>query len=140
MSRAALAAYYRAHNMPEEADALSRPKARRKYGNTPTEHAGVVYASKLEAGVAAQLDLLIRTGFVIRYERQVRYEIGPGIWYDADFCVWYADGSAGVLDAKGVLTPVFKLKKKLFEALHGPLILVMEPGAVPLTGGPTNAT
>lgn len=59
---------------------------------------------------------------VLRYTSQVPYLIvvkGTKIGtYYADFVVEYADGHQEVIDVKGVRTAVYKLKKKLVEALH----------------------
>lgn len=40
------------------------------------------------------------------------------ITYKADFQYIDTDGKTHVIDVKGVLTPVFRLKKKLIEAQH----------------------
>lgn len=39
--------------------------------------------------------------------------------YKADFVVTKEDGTVDVIDVKGVVTPLFKLKAKLFEAQYG---------------------
>jgi hypothetical protein len=42
--------------------------------------------------------------------------------YIADFVVEYPDGKIAVMDAKGVKTPVYNLKKKLMLAANNILI------------------
>lgn len=106
-----------------------------KYGNRRTEYAGVTYASGLEALVAAQLDFMQRTtGEVVRWERQVPFDLGSGIRYVADFVVHYATGAPRTIDAKGMLTPEFKLKRKLFEEKYGPLDIVKKWQETPTEG------
>lgn len=46
-----------------------------KYGAQRTERGGIVYASKLEAACAAQLDLEVKAGLIDFYLRQVRFPL-----------------------------------------------------------------
>ena len=39
--------------------------------------------------------------------------------YIADFVVWYKDGSASIIDAKGVRTREYVTKRKLVKAYYG---------------------
>lgn len=97
-----------------------------KYGNKKTLYAGVVYDSKAEADFAQQLNLLKKASDiklrVLDVKRQVPYEVvvnGQKICtYYADFVVTY-HGRTVIYDVKGVKTAVYRLKKKLVEALHG---------------------
>lgn len=114
-----------------QAIAFSKEKGKKpadsKYGNRKTEYNGRMFDSKLEAGHAATLDQMRkakdRKDKVTNVEYQVRYRItvnGLKICdYIADFVVTYADGRTEVVDAKGVLTDVYKLKRKLMKACHG---------------------
>lgn len=98
-----------------------------KYGNRKTAYGGRMFDSVLEAKVAQQLDTLRKATDhffrVTNIEYQVRYPIAVNgvkiCAYVADFVVTYADGHVEVIDAKGMLTPVYKLKKKLMLAAHG---------------------
>jgi hypothetical protein len=45
------------------------------------------------------------------------------ISYVADFVIYYNDGTKRIIDVKGMETPVFKLKKKLFEYKYPELTL-----------------
>lgn len=99
---------------------------RSKYGNRKTEYNGVTYDSKKEAAFAQELDVLKHaTGpdKVASWEGQVPYVCkveGKKICtYKADFVVKYASGEVAVYDVKGVRTAVYRLKKKLVEALYG---------------------
>ncbi len=93
-----------------------------KYRNTPTEVDGFRFASKKEAKRYGELVLLERAGEIVDLRLQPRYplkvnDILVGT-YVGDFT--YRDKDAWVTeDAKGMQTPVFKLKAKLFEALYG---------------------
>ena len=98
-----------------------------KYGNKKTEYNGFTYDSKKEANRAQELDLLERAGEISDIERQVPFvcEVnGKKICtYKADFRYKEKDGTVVVEDVKGVRTGVYKLKKKLVEAIHGVKII-----------------
>lgn len=110
-------------------DAMKRTFAeterRSKYGNVHTEYNGRIYHSAKEAEYAKMLDTLRRAtddkDRVIRVETQVPFRIRvkgkPICKYLLDFKVTYADGRVEYVDVKGVRTDVYKLKKKLVEAL-----------------------
>jgi hypothetical protein len=74
-----------------------------------------------EAGYCDELRLLVKAGEVAKYEIQHRVEIvvkGVKICnHYVDFLVFYPDGRAEFHEAKGYDTDVWKLKKKLTEAL-----------------------
>ena len=101
-----------------------------KYNNKKTVYNGFTYDSKREAEYAMKLDKLIETGEVLSYEKQVRYDIHVKdkyiAFYKADFVVKYKDGREEVVDIKGLVLPIFKLKKKLVEVIHGIEILVIK--------------
>lgn len=94
-----------------------------KYGNTRTYYNGRTYDSKAEAKRAGELDILLRAGHIKSWEPQPKFEIVVNekkiCTYRADFKVEYPDGTTEIEDVKGVRTPVYKLKKKLVEALYG---------------------
>ena len=85
---------------------------------------GVVYASKREAEVAAQLAVQYRMGLITKIERQVPFMLrcdgGRDVCkYIADFRVTYKDGRTSVMDVKGVLTDIFRLKAKWLKLQTG---------------------
>ena len=86
-----------------------------KYGAQRTERAGVVYASKLEAACAAQLDLEVKGGLIDFYLRQVRFPL-EGQTYVADFVTFRKDRENGnwvlhqILEPTGHLTATKKAK------------------------------
>ena len=91
-----------------------------KYGNIKQTFQGYSYDSKLEAGVAQDLDLRQKAGDIASWERQktIRlYAYGKHICnYRIDFVVTHNDGIREYLEVKGFETDVWKLKWKLFEA------------------------
>lgn len=82
------------------------------------------YASKREAKVAADLNLRAQIGDIYELREQVRFELiakddlGPAVVYVADFTYRTHDGCEHVIDAKGVRTPVYRLKKRLMLSVH----------------------
>lgn len=102
-----------------------------KYGNKRTEYKGVLYDSKREADHARLLDTL-RSAVnpkdrVVEWRRQIPFAASINgkkcFTYIADFFVRYADGREEVIDVKGMRTDVYKLKKKVIEALYGITII-----------------
>lgn len=99
---------------------------RRKFGNKPTTIDGRRFDSKKEAKRYCELKLLEASGQIRLLECQPRFAIeidGHKITtYVADFA--YVDTKAGrvIEDVKGgsaTKTPVYRLKKKLVEAVYG---------------------
>jgi len=94
-----------------------------KYNAVKTEVDGYVFASKAEASRYSELKLLESAGFLHSLELQPKFPIhvnGVKICtYIADFRFRELDGQTVVEDVKGVKTPVYKLKKRLVEALYG---------------------
>jgi len=105
-----------------------------KYRNVRTEVDGIVFASKAEARRYLELRLLERAGEITELEIQKRYPLtafdGTRLaTYVADFA--YVDRKSGqrvTEDVKGVETPAFKLKSKLFEAQYGRKIVLIKSG------------
>ena len=102
----------------------------RKYRNVPTVVDGIRFASKAEAKRYLELKLLEQAGEVSGLERQHRYSLKgqDGLKvavYVADFDYLDADGNQVTEDVKGILTPAFKLKAKLFEAQFGRKITII---------------
>lgn len=99
-----------------------------KYGNKKTELDGIVFDSKAEAKRYSQLRMLERAGQISDLQRQVKFELvrgvrlygrsRPAIKYIADF-VYNQGGHQVVEDVKGMLTPVYRLKRHLMMAMHG---------------------
>lgn len=99
--------------------------SRSKYGAKKTEVDGFVFASKREAARYSELKTLERAGEIQHLQLQPRFPCfveGKLICtYIADFQYHDKEGRH-VEDAKGYKTDVYKLKKKLVEALYGIVI------------------
>ena len=97
-----------------------------KYGARKTTVDGITFDSKHEAEIWCELKLMQRAGIIRDLERQVRYEIIPktdkfrATVYIADFRYYDTETEKTVvMDAKGVRTKEYALKKKLMYWRHG---------------------
>ena len=102
----------------------SSPAARTKYGSRATVVDGVRFDSAKEARRWGELELMAAAGLIRNLRRQVPYEIvvnGDKVCtYIADAVYETADLTI-VEDVKSVFTrknPVYRLKKKLMQAVH----------------------
>ena len=97
-----------------------------KYFAKKTVAMGLKFDSRWEAERWGQLKAMERAGIVTQLERQIKYELCVN---DVKICSYIADFrylleeenglfKLVVEDAKGVLTPEFKLKKKMMKAIH----------------------
>ena len=98
---------------------------RNKFNAKKTTVDGIVFDSKREAARYVELRDLERAGKIRGLRRQVRFELLPAFnvdgkhyrptTYIADFT--YIDAKTGkeiVEDVKGVKTPIYRMKSKLF--------------------------
>lgn len=107
---------------------------RSKYANRKVELDGRKFDSKAEADRFAQLKLRERIGEIADIECQPRFDIiANGVkvaFYKADFRYRVvATGAVVIEDVKSAITrkePLYRLKKKLVEALHGVVITEIE--------------
>lgn len=97
-----------------------------KYKAIPTQTSdGQKFRSHLEATFYNRIKLLHQQGDVIKFDREVRFEIiVNGVFicaYLCDFVVHWKDGRVEHIDCKSqpTMTPVYSLKKKLMQAVHG---------------------
>lgn len=101
---------------------------RSKYAAIPTVVDGIRFASKREARRYAELRLLERGGEIANLELQPFFPCvvnGKSVCtYIADFAYLSRGGVRVVEDVKGVKTPVYRLKKKLVEALYANIQIV----------------
>ena len=98
-------------------------EARSKYHAVKAEVDGYIFASKREARRYGELKLLYNAGEIFELTLQPKFEITIN---KVHICNYFADfryetkyGAMITEDVKGVKTPVYKLKKKLVEALYG---------------------
>ena len=102
------------------------PARTNKFGVAPAPARTVdriVFASKLEARRYSGLKILLQARRIHALELQPRYPCRVNgklvCTYVADFRYVDEHGRTVVEDAKGLPTPLYKLKKKLVEALYG---------------------
>jgi hypothetical protein len=88
-----------------------------KYGAVGTNG----YASKAEAAYAAELKLRRMCGQIHDVQRPEPIHLTAGIKYQPDFS-FTEDGRTVFIDVKGVETPVFRLKARLW-VVYGPGLL-----------------
>ena len=102
----------------------TKPK-KSKYGAVKTEIDGIVFDSKHEAKRYQELRLLEQTGEITNLRLQVPYILFPknkhgrSLKYIADFTYNDGNGQLIVEDAKGLKTPVYRLKRRLMAELKG---------------------
>ena len=100
-----------------------------KYKNKKVAYDGMKVDSKMERDYYIHLKKLQANGLVYEFYMQKSYVIidaytrddGTEVnasHYKADFEVHYSDGRIEVIDIKGMLTDVFKLKQKIFETRY----------------------
>lgn len=93
-----------------------------KYRNQKTIIEGIQFDSKKEAARYKDLVLLVKAGKISELQLQQTFPIvvnGKKVCkYIADF-TYIENGKLVVEDTKGMRTPLFKLKAKLFEAIYG---------------------
>lgn len=85
---------------------------------------GIIYDSEMELRFLKEvIEPQIESGKIIKYERQVVYELLPAfvykgqkfapIHYKSDFNIYYADGTEEVIDVKGLSKSLDIIKRKL---------------------------
>ncbi|MEQ2775068.1 DUF1064 domain-containing protein [[Clostridium] innocuum] len=102
----------------------TKPK-KSKYGAVKTKVDGIMFDSKREASRYQELRLLEQVGEITNLRLQVPFELipkskyGMPIRYIADFTYNDLNGQLIVEDAKGVKTPVYRIKRRLMAELKG---------------------
>lgn len=95
-----------------------------KFGAIKTEYNGRSYHSKAESLYARDLDLRQKAGDILHWRPQVPIVLKANnikiCTYVMDFVVTYPDGLIELVEVKGHETAVWKLKKKLLEAVYLP--------------------
>ncbi len=76
------------------------------------------FPSKLEANYYSQLKLRQKSGEVIFFLRQVRFDLPGGVAHFIDFAVFLADGSVEFVETKGRDTAIGIAKRKIVEDLY----------------------
>lgn len=93
-----------------------------KYNATKTTVGGYTYQSAKEARYSMWLDSEVAAGRIKSYKRQYKMSLdvnGKHIAnYYADFLVYHDNGVKEIIDVKGILTDLFRLKWRLAQALY----------------------
>lgn len=96
--------------------------ARKKYGNVSSTYNGHTYHSMKEANYAAELDIRVKVGELDHWERQVPIELRVNdqkiCTYTIDFVEYDTRGNVMYTEIKGFETAEWRLKWKLFDAIH----------------------
>lgn len=106
--------------------AVKKHKKAPKYRNKKVVFDGITFDSILERDHYKEYQLMLKSGTLKGYGRQVRYELQPGfqrrdgkrvraITMVVDHQLTWPDGSVEAVDSKGQETDGFKLKRKMFE-------------------------
>lgn len=100
-----------------------------KYGAKRTDFNGRKYDSKFEAKVAQELDLRKAAGEFVNVEPQYRIKLyvylpdgskADLFTYVCDFRCEKPDGSYLLVEAKGVLTDIYRTKRKILDLVWLP--------------------
>ena len=93
-----------------------------KYGAKKTVYNGITYHSKFEAEYAKGLDWRVKAKDIKSWGRQLKISLdvnGEHICnYFIDFGITHNNNTIEMVEVKGVETPVWKLKFKLFLAIY----------------------
>lgn len=88
---------------------------RPKYNNIKTVVDGITFDSKAEAKRYQELNMLWKAGEVRWFTRQPSFLLPGSIRYRPDFMVCDNAGKMWCEDVKGMETPAFKIKRKLWD-------------------------
>lgn len=89
---------------------------RAKYGAERVEHDGIRFDSRLEADCYARLRAA--GGLFLR---QVPLHLPGGVRYVVDFLRILDPSAVDLVDAKGVITPMYSAKRRMVEDIYAPL-------------------
>ena len=103
--------------------AQATPAKASKYRSTRVKVDGIGFHSKKEAARFSQLLLQVKAGNVVRFHRQVVFDLPGPSQYRCDFLIFFADDRVVYEDVKGFKTAEYVLKKKMVKALYGVDIL-----------------
>ena len=104
-----------------------------KYHAVKTVIDGITFDSKGEAKRYQELQLMLKAGEISEFSRQVPFVLAPAVVlngrkkpalrYVADFVYCDRQGLQVVEDFKGVVTPVYVIKRHLMKHIHNIEIL-----------------
>lgn len=99
--------------------ALAPKEKRSKYGNTPTVVDGIRFDSRSEARYYDVLKNKWHMDEILWFTRQIPFALPGGITYRADFLVALKGGGIDVVDVKGYMSEVSRIKIKQVEEIYG---------------------
>ena len=110
-------------------------KRQNKYNNVKTEIDGFKFDSTAESRYYSELKLRKEAGDIKSFSMQPKFTLQEGfskhgkrhraITYTADFKITHNNGEIEMVDVKGSITQVFRIKEKLYRAKYDyPLTLV----------------
>ena len=91
---------------------------RHKFNAKITLRDGLKFRSVKEANYYDRLKIEQKSGHVLFFIRQPKFDLPGGVTYSADFLVFYSDGTAEFIDVKGKKTKGYIRNKKIVEALY----------------------
>lgn len=103
-----------------------------KYGAKRTEYNGYKYDSKFEASVARDLELRVKAKDIKGFDRQFKVEMWAHrpdgepafkVTHKIDFRIHHKDDSFELLEAKGIETADYKMRRKFLENIWLPMNL-----------------
>ena len=89
-----------------------------KYNNKKTKRYNLNFDSIVEADYYSKLLMLEKAGEVTMFLWQVPFHLDGGTKLVLDFQIFWNDGTVTFEDVKGVVTDVFKIKKREVEAKY----------------------
>lgn len=89
-----------------------------KFKAKPVTYCGHKFPSTLEWRYFQRLTILVKSGEVLFFLRQIPFHLPGGVKYIVDYQIFYADGTISFVDVKGMETSEFKIKKKIVEDLY----------------------
>ena len=100
-----------------------------KYNAVRSNYGGYNYPSRLEAKQAFQLDVMLKAGEILAWERQYKVDFDcirtDGVEtnlgsHKVDFRVHELDGNFTLIETKGVMTADYMLRKRMLDKLWLP--------------------
>ena len=101
-------------------------KRRSKYNAKRTEVDDISFHSKAEAEYYKYLKLLKAAGEIVRFHRQVIFDLPGGVTFRCDFQEIYPGGKIRYIDVKGVKTRSFIDKAKMIKTIYGIKIIIVQ--------------
>lgn len=100
-----------------------------KFGAKKTEYNGYKYDSKFEASVAEELTLRVKAKDILDFDKQFKVEMwaydkdgkpAMKVTHKVDFRIHHKDGSFELLEAKGLETSDYRMRRKWLETFWLP--------------------